>query len=102
MFQAEAREAKAQREAEKQRIRDLKSAKEDEEEARREAELAAAEAKRKQEEEEVYQQYVGSFQVEDEGFDGQTEEEFQNMLPQFINFIKCTKVCWYIVDSRMY
>jgi len=89
-----------EREEERQRkeeIDELRRKREEEEEAeekeREEAERKAEEERLEQERIE-YEKMKAEFEIEDEGTDAKTEEEQQNLLTQFIEYIKENKVCY--------
>ncbi|EDS28791.1 conserved hypothetical protein [Culex quinquefasciatus] len=72
--------------------RKVEAEKEAEEERKREeAEKKAREEKARQEHEE-YLRMKEAFSVEEEGFDQEQEDDKQNMLQEFINFVKSNKV----------
>lgn len=72
--------------------RKVEAEKEAEEERKREeAERKAREEKARQEHEE-YLRMKEAFSVEEEGFDQEQEDDKQNMLQEFINFVKSNKV----------
>lgn len=72
--------------------RKVEAEKEAEEERKREeAERKAREEKARQEHEE-YLKMKEAFSVEEEGFDQEQEDDKQNMLQEFINFVKSNKV----------
>lgn len=72
--------------------RKIEAEKEAEEERKREeAERKAREEKARQEHEE-YLKMKEAFNVEEEGFDQEQEDDKQNMLQEFINFVKSNKV----------
>lgn len=98
-------EKKKAREAEEQ-MREMKKKKDEEleeekrkldekrEEEERKAEEAAmkAEEERKKKEQEEYEALKAAFSIEGEGFDENPEEDKENLLKEFINYIKAQKV----------
>uniref|UniRef100_A0A7E4VLC9 DDRGK domain-containing protein 1 n=1 Tax=Panagrellus redivivus TaxID=6233 RepID=A0A7E4VLC9_PANRE len=84
----EQKQAEAEREAELEKVR-LQEA--EEEAVRAEEERRAREAKEKRELEE-YLKMKAAFSVEEEGEDAKTEEEEQNLIENFLNFVRESKV----------
>merc|ERR1711973_966053 len=88
---------KLQREAEqKEREENKKKREKLEEEERQKREMEKEEERRQEEEErklrEEYEKLKAAFSVEDEGCDAEDEEDEENRLLKFINYIKETKV----------
>ncbi|CAH0719848.1 unnamed protein product, partial [Brenthis ino] len=99
MEKKKAREAEEQmREIKKKRDEEMEEEKKKVEEKREEEERKAEEAARKIEEErkrkeqEEYEAMKAAFSVEGEGFDENPEEDKENLLKEFINYIKAQKV----------
>lgn len=77
--------------------RKVEAEKEAEEERKREeAEKKAREEKARQEHEE-YLRMKEAFSVEEEGFDQEQEDDKQNMLQEFINFVKVSKSSYKVI-----
>lgn len=86
------REEQKKKDALLEEQRKIEAEKEAEEERKREeAERKAREEKARQEHEE-YLRMKEAFSVEEEGFDQEQEDDKQNMLQEFINFVKSNKV----------
>lgn len=86
------REEQKKKDALQEEQRKIEAEKEAEEERKREeAERKAREEKARQEHEE-YLRMKEAFSVEEEGFDQEQEDDKQNMLQEFINFVKSNKV----------
>ncbi|XP_046977094.1 DDRGK domain-containing protein 1 [Vanessa cardui] len=99
MEKKKAREAEGQmREMKKKRDEELEEERKKAEEKREEEERKAEEAVRKAEEErkkreqEEYEALKSAFTVEGEGYDENQEQDQENMLKQFIDYIKAQKV----------
>lgn len=88
---------KRQEQAEEERLRAAEREKQ-EEEQRLEEERKAREEKERQEHEE-YLQMKAAFSVEEEGYEGGREDEQNNLLQDFINYIKVLNVHIFIPDS---
>merc|ERR1711962_80869 len=89
--QKEREENKKKREALDEKER-LEKEKEKEEEMKREEEKRRIREEKERKEHEEYLKLKEAFSVEDEGCDAGDEEEQENMLLQFINYIKEAKV----------
>ncbi|CAH2047482.1 unnamed protein product, partial [Iphiclides podalirius] len=94
-----AREAEEQmREARRRRDEEMEELKKKEEQEREEEERKEEEAERKAEEERKmreqaeYEAMKAAFTVEGEGFDENEEEDKENLLKEFIDYVKCQKV----------
>lgn len=86
------REEQKKKDALLEEQRKIEAEKEAEEERKQEeAERKAREEKARQEHEE-YLRMKEAFSVEEEGFDQEQEDDKQNMLQEFINFVKSNKV----------
>jgi len=91
MMEREREERKKQREKEDEESRARAEREKREEEAEEEAERKKKEERERQEHEE-YLKLKASFQLEEEGFDENEEEDTEGQLQQFIQYIEDTKV----------
>uniref|UniRef100_A0A914QJC9 DDRGK domain-containing protein 1 n=1 Tax=Panagrolaimus davidi TaxID=227884 RepID=A0A914QJC9_9BILA len=86
------REERKKREEEKEKQMDEIRRQQDAEEKAREEKEKAEQEERERKEHEEYLKLKESFQVEEEGFDAKSEEEKENLLKDFVEYIKNTKV----------
>uniref|UniRef100_A0AC34F6G3 DDRGK domain-containing protein 1 n=1 Tax=Panagrolaimus sp. ES5 TaxID=591445 RepID=A0AC34F6G3_9BILA len=88
---AEREERKKREEEKNKQLEEIRRQQDAEEKAQEEKEKAEQEERERKEHEE-YLKLKASFQVEEEGFDAKSEEEKENLLKDFVDYIKKTKV----------
>ncbi|KAJ8723168.1 hypothetical protein PYW08_003080 [Mythimna loreyi] len=86
------REIKKKKDEELEQERKKAEEKQEEEERQREEAERKAEEERKRREQEEYEALKAAFTVEGEGFDESDEQEKENLLKDFIDYIKAQKV----------